>query len=676
MIETISPEFLALDILRLISYLNLGFAGTLLLVLVLSLVCCAFEFCEDRRARRRRHESRAHSAPAVAVILLCLFVSPHVYAQGESDIPTIEPTFTRILGSDTLEVHGASMSPDGRWVVFRAGGFWIVSAEGGEPMRLTDEENAGDGLVWFPTSDRIAYRSSVIKTLLIDRETGRPVGPPRQVTLEQSSAFFDVSPDGQWIAYTPWQDGQRWIRIVPSTGGAARTLVQADTPAPLWAPDGRYIYYPVAVGSQLGLVRIPVEGGGPDTVVTAGWVRLGHSSLLLSDAGMSSEFVVTTLEGEPRARFHLPGEMRVGGLRGPDSNNQFLAFMSGAGTALHILPVDGGPVRQLTEGQQEDVPIAWTEDDKILFSTQLNGKEVFLLAPAQGGAMRQVSLPEERRTMLNGQETPVFLSSDGSLLFYEVEGDDPEFSVLKVFSVEEETVETIASRYPVGGWGVTGPGGVPRFMGQDFLYVEQRPTGRELWSWTRGSSRLLRAFDVDEQPGTMGIHGDRLVFADNSEAMTFLRITRLGDVDSRELLSVSGHVQSARWSPNGQFVAMVHVDTSGGRESARVALQEISPSGEPVGDLRYVGGPSLSWWNLRWLPDSRGVLAVGWDDHNVWLFPTDPSEPPVCVTQDDPEGVYQFVLSPDGRHIVYPSWVPRGSSVWLVDLGDIPGGSK
>ncbi len=107
-----------------------------------------------------------------------------------------------------------------------------------------------------------------------------------------------------------------------------------------------------------------------------------------------------------------------------------------------------------------------------------------------------------------------------------------------------------------------------------------------------------------------------------------------------------------------------------------MAFQQVSPSGDPIGDLHYVGERSLSWWNLRWLPDGSGVLAAGWDDANVWFFPVDPSESPVCVTQDDPKAVREFVLSPDGRHIVYPSRVSRGSSIWLVDLGDVPGGSN
>jgi Tol biopolymer transport system component len=162
-----------------------------------------------------------------------------------------------------------------------------------------------------------------------------------------------------------------------------------------------------------------------------------------------------------------------------------------------------------------------------------------------------------------------------------------------------------------------------------------------------------------------------LVFSEVSGVQRSLRIAAFGDTRSRELFNASGWLQSVGWSPSGEHIAMVHVDTTGGRESARVAFQRVSASGEPVGDLHYVSERSGSWWNLRWLPDGRGVLANGLDG-NVWLFPVDQREKAVCLTQDESEAVFEFVLAPDGRHIVYPRSMPRGSSIWMVDLGEIP----
>jgi len=613
-----------------------------------------------------------------AGLMVLIGGSTPLHAQTEQEIPTIEPTYTRIFGSDSIEIAGAQLSPDGRWVLFKGyheagGGIWIVSTEGGEPMRLTEGDLGGDGPVWFPTGDRIAFRSDgpgywAVMTMPIDPLNGRPTGPARPVTLEGSTAYFDVSPDGRWIAYTPLENGQRVIRIVPSTGGTTRTLVAADTPRPLWSADGRHIYYQVAPGGRWATIRIAVEGGEPDTVLSK-FARLGHSTLLVKTG---SEFEVTTLAGEPRARFHLPGGLRTPRY-GPDANNLLVTVMSDFGSALQILPVDGGPGRQLTRGQEEDSPIAWTDSDEILFSTQLNGNEVLLLAPAAGGAMRQVSLPEKRRRLPSTRVPPPFLSRDGSHLFYEVEADNPEFSVLKVLTVADGTIEEITSAHPAEGPGVTGPGGVPHFHGSEFLYFERHADRHELLAWSpeRGS-RSLWTFRGDRARGPVSVNEDRMIFSEVSAGRRSLRTARFGDAGSRELLNVSGWLQSAAWSPNGEYVAMVHVDTTGGWESARVAIQRVAPTGEPLGDVRYVSEQSFSWWNLRWLPDGSGVLAAGYDDGNVGFFPVDPSESPVSVTQDESNEVWEFVLSPDGRHIVYPRRISRGSSLWLVDLGEIP----
>ena len=79
----------------------------------------------------------------------------------------------------------------------------------------------------------------------------------------------------------------------------------------------------------------------------------------------------------------------------------------------------------------------------------------------------------------------------------------------------------------------------------------------------------------------------------------------------------------------------------------------------------------LAWWNLHWLPDSRAVLATGMDG-NVWLFPVDADANPVSLTRDDPNVSWNFVVSPDGQYIAYHVLIPKGSSIWMVDLGDFP----
>lgn len=41
-----------------------------------------------------------------------------------------------------------------------------------------------------------------------------------------------------------------------------------------------------------------------------------------------------------------------------------------------------------------------------------------------------------------------------------------------------------------------------------------------------------------------------------------------------------------------------------------------------------------------------------------------------AITRDETTEFWEYQLSPDGRYIAYPGEISRGSSLWLVDLGD------
>jgi len=55
---------------------------------------------------------------------------------------------------------------------------------------------------------------------------------------------------------------------------------------------------------------------------------------------------------------------------------------------------------------------------------------------------------------------------------------------------------------------------------------------------------------------------------------------------------------------------------------------------------------------------------------DVWLFSTREGEPPVAITRDENSEFWYYQPSPDGRYIAYTGEIQRGSSLWLVDLGD------
>jgi hypothetical protein len=359
----------------------------------------------------------------------------------------------------------------------------------------------------------------------------------------------------------------------------------------------------------------------------------------------------------------------------------FLNSKSDEVAPIHILPVDGGPARPLTEGRAVDEPLAWLPDgQRLLFRTTLDGEQVLLLAPVGGGPMRQFQLPEDAWRVDLGERgwnpdfTPVF-SSDGRHMLYATGDPEAGPSALKVLRLADGRTWELSGAFHLTD--VTGRGGTDFRDGEEFVYTEKRGDVYELHaSPPEGPSRVVWSFGRDV-PGQVSVHGDRIVFAEHSTEQpqageTWLYSARAGQSEARELIRLGGWLGRLMWSPNGRWIAASHYYGDGTETAhvrARVMYIAVSPAGELVGGPRHVGEPMGSYWNNVWLPDSRGILANG-ADGNVWLMPVDPAQSPVALTADDPNDLWNFVLSPDGRHIAYGSRTSRGSSLWLVDLSE------
>jgi Tol biopolymer transport system component len=337
-----------------------------------------------------------------------------------------------------------------------------------------------------------------------------------------------------------------------------------------------------------------------------------------------------------------------------------------------ILPVKGGPGRQLKETSGYDEPFGWSEDGgRVLFETELDGEEVMLYAPAAGGPMPQVKLPEARVRRFD----PV-LSGDGKHVLYAVVEDESELYTLKAYSIEEDwswELSRMCFPDPLRQMRLSGASGTHYRDGDDFLFFEKREEHYLLVaSPPQGPARVLRTF-ADKLPGSVGVHGNRIAYIQNTGEEGTLFLATAGKATARQLLKLHGMLDMVVWSPGGRRMAAYHFDPArssvndwdpAGRD---LIVLEVNPSGELVGEpSRYVV-PAGHWWYPWWLPDGRGILVNGMDG-NVWLIPLDRAAWPVAITQDDPNTVWRFRLSPDGRYIAYPSERHQGSSIWLLNL--------
>jgi serine/threonine-protein kinase len=159
-------------------------------------------------------------------------------------------------------------TPDGRRLLFsslRAGpqNLYVQAADGtGSATRLTESDNqqvptstARDGSVVFyettPTRGRDLWR-------LI-------LGPPPRAEPLLETPFEErggiVSPDGRWLAYESDSSGrfEIYVRPFPDVGNVESKISPSGGVQPLWAGNGREIFYVAPDGA---LMTVPVEPRG------------------------------------------------------------------------------------------------------------------------------------------------------------------------------------------------------------------------------------------------------------------------------------------------------------------------------------------------------------------------------------------------------------------------------
>jgi Tol biopolymer transport system component len=617
----------------------------------------------------------------------------------EAEVPTIELQFTRVYNAPGTRLRFPSLSPDGRWIAFSTWGgenemsLWLLPADGGEAIRLT-QGGYDDQPVWFPSGDRIAFRSArpargenggtYVMSLPIDPETGRPAGPPRQVSVDECFAWLDVSPDGEWIAFSAWLAGRKSVLVVPSTGGTSRKVAEALTSRPVWSPDGKSIYFVVdrRLGEGEALVRVSADGETTDTVLTwpqdIGIFGYPESRFLLREISsghqrnLPSMWEVATLDGRPLGRLEPPPAMRPSSFT---PAGEILAVRSDMLAPLEVLPIDGGSPRRLNETRGTNEVLGWSADgQRVLFQTTLDGEDMLFFAPTDGGPMRQVRLPEEWLDRF-----PPVLSQNGHTLLYAAAGPDREAVSLKVLDLADGGTREITDSLFLPEempFELSGRGTAWGRDGEDFLYVERHTDRFELRaSPPTGPSRLLRTFR-GKLPDFIAVHEDRIAFEWGPMDRRSVMFARAEDDEPRALLTLRGYLEWVTWSPDGRRLAVTTYDMPPDGESpepAELRVMEIDPSGEIVGEPTVLGTPDMVWWSPQWLPSGRGLLVSG-NDGNIWRVSTEPEALPVAITADLPDPVWWSRISPDGRSIAYARNIFQGSSIWRVDLGDMLAG--
>jgi serine/threonine-protein kinase len=256
---------------------------------------------------------------------------PLVIADSAGEKPRLVPQTIEGVG-----VSGAVWSPDDKLIAFvrnnlpyvmgenmgniAPSSIWVVRAEGGVPVRITNTTHLNTSPVWTPDgvllfvsniggardvymqriSSDLAPSGEALRlttglnahTISIDRagttlaysvfnttanvwsapiSTTKAESPRLQqvTTGNQTIEFARVSPDGQWLAYDSNLNGTQDIYKMPVGGGEAQRLTHngADNFAPTWSPDSRQIAFHSLIKGNRDVYVMDASGANITPVV-------------------------------------------------------------------------------------------------------------------------------------------------------------------------------------------------------------------------------------------------------------------------------------------------------------------------------------------------------------------------------------------------------------------------
>lgn len=159
---------------------------------------------------------------------------------------------SRVVLASSEVIEAPNWAPDGKWLIFNAGGrLFRVAFAGGTPEQIDTGHlsDLNNDHVLSPDGTTI-YVSSDDGHLYAVPMAG---GTPRRVSNTHSTPhhyyLHGISPDGLTLAYVavekPQDERQINIFTIPAAGGPDQRLTGLSVPndGPEYSPDGRWIYF-------------------------------------------------------------------------------------------------------------------------------------------------------------------------------------------------------------------------------------------------------------------------------------------------------------------------------------------------------------------------------------------------------------------------------------------------
>jgi serine/threonine-protein kinase len=147
---------------------------------------------------------------------------------------------------------------------------WVVRADGGAPVRISDETHLNTSPAWTPDG-AVLFVSTLggARDIWMQRIASdlKPKGDPMRLTTGLNAHTITVDKAGQTLAYSVFTTAANvWTTPIPSSPVESPKIRQVTTGNQTieWAavsPDGKWLAYDSNLNGNADIFKIPIEGG-------------------------------------------------------------------------------------------------------------------------------------------------------------------------------------------------------------------------------------------------------------------------------------------------------------------------------------------------------------------------------------------------------------------------------
>ena len=292
---------------------------------------------------------------AVSLVAAVMALALTVAACGGGDSQSAAPPTGRIAFTSNR---------DGNQEVY------LMSADGGDQINLTNDAGGDTGPWWSPDGERIAFvseRDGFLDIYIMNAD-GSELQQLTNSPAEDGGVRF--SPDGRQIAFYSFQDqikGFLWVMNLDSSE-------------------------PTAVLEEIHPSSAEVEcaGGFP-----GGWFPDGKRILLRGYHGDSNALQICSVNVDGtgiKVIFSEPNIMSFFPAISPDGKKIAFATNRDENTEIYVIDAGGGNLRRVTNDDGADTTPAWSSDGQwIAFASDRDGDFEIYIVRADGSGLRQLT---------------------------------------------------------------------------------------------------------------------------------------------------------------------------------------------------------------------------------------------------------------------------------------------